>query len=333
MLPGPVPLRSFISAAVSHGASEALAAEADRSIKEWEDHVRREFGDRKSMQAALSDLVPTVRARQESTARQAVYRGMADIKGFTTDTAIVSFLIHPSEERPGWCDTALLGGSKGVRRLRSAVSIQYTSTLQSSTLGRRSITSNQQAGEGTILREFCRPVDLPIVTEIEGRKVHYTLATEGIGTRTEADFFLGEYYPGNHPLYAEDSDTPFRWVYATIEEPAKRMVFDVLVHREVWPNSAPRVRTYDTAVNGVADPNKPSRQRDLLNLRVSAVLLSDGPGRLWCQGVPRYAEMLGHIATRCGWNLDEFRIYRCEMTYPLYGSQVCMLFTPPNRGK
>ncbi len=332
MLPGPVPLRAFLAAATTKGASRTLAEATDLAIQEWEDHVRREFGDRKSMQAALSDLMPSVRVRQESTARQAVYRGMADIKGFTTETAVVAFMIHPSATRADWCDTALLGGSQGVRRLRSAVSIQYTSTLQSSPWGRRALSPNDQPGEGAILREYCRPTDLPIEIEVEGRCVHYTLATEGIGTRTEADFFLAEYYPGNHPLYAEDSDTPTRWVYATIEEPAKRLIFDVLVHREVWSEAAPQIRTFDTAVHGVADPNSPSRRRDLLDLRITPTTLPNGPGRFWCQGLPRYPDMLHDVASRSGWNLDDFRGYRCEITYPLYGSQVCMLFSPPSRG-
>ena len=88
---------------------------------------------------------------------------------------------------------------------------------------------------------------------------------------------------------------------------------------------------FDTAVNGVADPNDPTRRRDILSLGVLATALPSGAGRLCCEGIPRYSEMIHQVAARLGWNPNDFRGFRCEITYPVYGSQVCMLFQPPQK--
>lgn len=331
-LPGPIPLRAFLTTGVSHGADPELARKSVEAIREWDVYVRGEFGDRQSMQAALSDLVPMARARQELAAKQAVYRGMVDIKGFSVETALVAFMIHPSQSKPGRCDTALIGGSRSVRRRREGAIVHYTSSQVTDRGEGRQTVSDRQVGKDAIMRDFCRPSDLPIDISIEGERVHYTLATKGIGMRTDADFFLTEFYPGNHPLHAESLDALPRWNYATVEEPARRLVYDVHLHKSVWPDVEPRLLVFDTAVNGVADPNDPTRHRDVLKVAVHAAVMPDGPGGgLYCEGVPRYSEMVHQIAARHGWNSQDFRCIRCEISYPVYGSQICMLFRPPVR--
>jgi hypothetical protein len=330
VLPGRVPLRAFHVAAISAGASPALAKQSEEALCGWDRFVREEFGDRKSMHAALSDLAPGARRRQELASKQAIYRGMADIKGVSADTSLVTFVLHPSGDHPGRCDTLLIGGSAGVRRLRATATIQYTSVLQESPVGRRPIDGAGHDGR-PILREFCSPQDLPIVVEEDGRKVHYTLAMEGAGTRTNADFFLREFYPGNHPLWSEDGSSPPRWVYATIDIPSRRLVFNVYLHRDLWVGCEPYMMIFDTAVNGVADPLDPARQRDQLDLRLSAVPIRSGPERFWCEGVARHQVMLESVASSLGWVPDEFRCFRCEIEYPMYGSEVCMLFRPPRK--
>ena len=44
--------------------------------------------------------------------------------------------------------------------------------------------------------------------------------------------------------------------------------------------------------------------------------------------IPHYADLLRHVFERLGWDDARFRGYRCEIDYPIYGSQVAFAFDP-----
>lgn len=56
-----------------------------------------------------------------------------------------------------------------------------------------------------------------------------------------------------------------------------------------------------------------------------------GIDRFRCEEIPRYPELLASMLERLGQDGRRFRAYRCRIAYPFYGSQACMLFTPPDR--
>lgn len=45
--------------------------------------------------------------------------------------------------------------------------------------------------------------------------------------------------------------------------------------------------------------------------------------------VPRYDEIVRHVFEELDWDPARFRGYRCRIDYPIYGSQVTMVFDPP----
>jgi len=105
------------------------------------------------------------------------------------------------------------------------------------------------------------------------------------------------------------------------------MLLDVLVHRDLFPAGSPELRIYDTALEGVADANDPARDADRFDLdeRITTPLS-------WrAARAPRHADVLAHVFGRLGWDEKAMRLYRCEIDYPIYGSQVAMLFEPERR--
>ena len=44
---------------------------------------------------------------------------------------------------------------------------------------------------------------------------------------------------------------------------------------------------------------------------------------------PMYVDLLRHVFERTGWDDRRFRVYRCSIAYPLYGSQVAIAFDVP----
>lgn len=55
------------------------------------------------------------------------------------------------------------------------------------------------------------------------------------------------------------------YVFAEIATPTKLLLFDVLVHRAIYPGAIPELGTYDTAFDGVVDVNDPAREVDRLD--------------------------------------------------------------------
>ena len=119
------------------------------------------------------------------------------------------------------------------------------------------------------------------------------------------------------------------YVFAEVGTPAKTLVFDVLVHKDIYPGSEPTLAIYDTAFDGVADVNDRARDIDRLDLSETIQMLGEGVSKFRTAQVPRYAKMLLHVLDQLKWDASMFRGYRCKIDYPLYGSQVAMMFDPP----
>ena len=108
LLPGVVPLRNFVAAARKHGARVRAAQTAERKLRAFEDELQRAFGTRTRLDAVIADALPDARRRHEENARQAVYRGMAMIKGISLDLNSTTWVIHPSARNPRRVDILVL---------------------------------------------------------------------------------------------------------------------------------------------------------------------------------------------------------------------------------
>ncbi len=330
-IPGPAPLRQLVRAAGRKGASEQFVNAAEAAIREFENLIRNDTGDRAGLEAIIGARLPDAREKLEINARQAVFRGTAAIKGLMADTALVSFIVHPSAQDPNaWCDTLMLGGFTALRRLRPGALVRFTAVLaepehQRATLDGASVT----AESGPLLSQFCSPSPPPIGVSVQRDRVQYDMAEGCVGPRSAVDVFLAEHYPRNHARYRQDSVGGKRWFFATVEQPVKTLVFDIFLHESVWPNSVPELRQFDTTVGGVVDPNDAQSDNARLDLADSVSPLGRGLARFRVKEIPNYLDMLRFVCAKVDWNVDAFRAYRCKIPYPFYGAQICMLFDPP----
>jgi hypothetical protein len=110
--------------------------------------------------------------------------------------------------------------------------------------------------------------------------------------------------------------------------PAKTLIFDMVLHEEVFTGSDPVVHVYNAGLRGRPDVNDPRRDVDRMDVREPIEFLGRGSGRLHAPEVPNYADMLRHVCGQLGWDLDAFRTYRCRVQYPVHGWVVCMSFLP-----
>ena len=328
-LPGSTAMRHVLAAAREHGAGAPVIQVAEDALRTFDEFVRERFDDRAGLDAAIGASLPGARRKFEATSKQTMYRGACGLKGVTSDAMLVTFFAFPSADDTTICDTAVVNGFVGLRRVRPGATMQFSSYLVESNHSRLDIAAADSTSP--LLEPFCDPPQPPLTRTNEGKVVHYQLQDRGVGPKSAVNLFAAEFYPRNHPRYRDPAKPGKRWFYGSVDHPTRLLVLDVLMHEDMWPSSEPELRLYDTIVYGNADPNDARRDKDRLDLAESIASLGRGTDRFRCEEIPRYPELLTHMFDRLGQDGKRVRGYRCRIAYPFYGSQACVLFAPPDR--
>jgi hypothetical protein len=334
MMPGPAPLRQLLRAAKEKGLDLEIVRDAEEAVRQFDLLIHHEAGNRTSLDAIITTCLPDAREKFELFNKQAVYRGMAQLKGVVADVTLNTGLLHPAQDDEG-LDGVWILGSIGLRRIRPTAVVHYcshrlpegASDIHPLTLDRDEVTGLH----GLLLDQFCsRP--LPALDAHErGSTVHYTLGGNAVGPPSAVDLFFAELTPHCMPRYRDVNNPKRHGPASEVTTPTKTLIYDLLIHEEVYPGPDPELLIYDTAVNGVADMNDVTREIDRLDLKEAIEPLGMGTAVFRTAEVGNYVEMLRHVCAKLGWDEREFRGYRCRVQYPVYGAQYSMAFTPPEK--
>lgn len=319
LLPGVVPLRQFVDAAREQGARARAAQTAEHKLRAFDHELQRAFGTRTRLDAVIADTLPEARRRHEESARQAVYRGMAMIKGISLDLNSVTWVVHPSARNPRRVDILVLAALVGIHRLRPTARFRVGA----------SHARKRPAENARLLRQFCRPADLSISVSSEEDYTFYEISTGSVRRDAAADVFFSELLaaPRKDPGRAKDI-----WHVGDVTlHPTRRLELVLLVHRSVWPGCDFSLRAYDTAGRGVIVLPDPEREFDRLSVDGTITRSPADVDALRASAVPRYSDLLRHLTTPLGWKLEEspgrpaFNKFSCEIAYPLYGSEIMLV--------
>jgi hypothetical protein len=327
-LPGPESLRKFIEVARSVDASERAVSAGLRAVESFESLIREVAGDRSGLDAILSDRLPGARARLESEAKQAVYRGMRQIKGIAADVVTCTAMLRPSEEDHDHLDLLLVRGYFGLRRVRptGTFTLKIVNAATEPRAFARTLDGTPVRAEPrrALLEPFCSGGGESLRVVEVGDTVLYAVDWgSGIGLASAHDLVLAELRRTGPRRYRKPDDPrPRTGLSDAINVPSRRYVFDLLLHREAYPDWEPRVRVLETGEQGRAAANDPTRDLDLIDVEESITPLGTGLGRCGLDDVPRYGEMLEHVLGRAGWEPGELRAFRTDIEYPIFGSQV-----------
>lgn len=328
-MPGPSPLRSLVRSAKRKGAPADLIEVADRAIDAFERMLVEQIGDKTGLNALIGAWLPEARQEVDATARQLMYRGSSLVKGLYADVAVVSFLLHRAADTPDRCDTAMIGGWVGLCRIRPRVPMRFVARL----VHPKDNTGPMFDAAGDpfyerFLQEFSDQ-PLPVTIRQATDRREYWLDDRGVGPRSSTRVFVTERYKSNHPfLQPATTAAPLRFFYAGVDVPVKTLILDVFLAEDVWPGVDPELRIYDTAANGVANPNDPSRDLDMMEPPTSIYRITGGIAGARSAIIPNYPSMLESVLQNHGWSASAFRGYRCQIDYPMYSSQICQVFNP-----
>jgi len=330
-MPGPEALRRLLEAAEPRLEDEAVLERARAAVSAYDRLIRSVAGDRGRFDTLLTGWLPEAREKVDLLCRQSVYRGMVGLRGSSGDVKLSVAIMHPSEDAQH-VDLLWLIGVMGLQRLRPGVRVRFASRHLNAPAAAGAVDSEGQAGNdsGLDLDRFTPEPRGRMGVQRVGSAVHFLLDEPAVGNDAAVNVMVSTLTRRCMNRYEANPASPRRrGPVAEIDLPLKELVFDALVHRDLFPDREPRADVYDTAFLGLPSVNDPTRATDRLDVRPTVQRLADDPGRLRLAEHPSYEALIRHACGRVGWDPAEFRVYRARMEYPLYGTSVHLTFEAP----
>ncbi|MGD8454523.1 MAG: hypothetical protein PVJ57_22135 [Phycisphaerae bacterium] len=332
LMPGPEALRMLLRAAAGKGVGRSTIVAAEKAVSAFEQLIEHDVGSRDGLEAVISESLPDARRKFELANKQAMFKAAANLKGMMAEVYWVTFLAHPGKDAERH-DVAGLSGLRGLRRVRPGAAVLVTNRVMATDLGDEAyltLDGGRIDGiDGLLLKPYCSSPLPELDAKQKGSCLYYRLADPGYGPNSAVDLTFAELCRRSIHRYRPAQGKRISGTWAEVEHPVKTLVFDFLLHQDVWPGCEPELRIYDTIVRGTAEPENPERDIDLLELDESIELLGRTAAKFRAVEIPNYLDMLRHACGRLGWDVEQFRGYRCRIQYPFYGSQVCMAFNLP----
>ncbi|MCB9844831.1 MAG: hypothetical protein H6811_02430 [Phycisphaeraceae bacterium] len=336
-LPGPDGLRRVVAAARDSGGNDALLRACEARIEELERLLEAEGVTRETLRVMLGAYLPEVRASQARDNCRAAFSAMSNLAGYYADTMVGCMILLPGST-PDSVHLSAVRGFVGWRRLREdpwCFTQGHRSSLPSDAQHPVPMTLDgvpvSQLDQPALLEEFCSDPPPRFVPYPSQGWQMYALDDHEVGIRSRRTFYIAELMRDAEQRYASQ-DTTFAMETGLVTHPYKNLVFDVLLHAEVWPGSRPTLEFYRTAGLGpVSEWTRSQRQHDRVDMFLAPLDLGLGLPRIECSAVGDYRRVVEHVLARLGHGPGSFRGYRCQMDYPLYGVQLSMLFELPSR--
>lgn len=336
LLPGPNPLRKMVEAAAELGAASEYCEPAERQVTAFDELIRDEAGDRGSLRAMLSAWLPEERREFEGQRRQTIFKALNELEGVSCDFELASMLLAPAKEE-GKLDIVSVKCLLGIDRIRPDATVKLE-TRRIADGGDETGKCSPRVplnldGEPAVdglhtvrLNDFCNAPPAPLVARQFGNMVEYSLGPTGFGRGSKVDLVIAE-VNRSEPVHRQPSTERPPYFFMLPEMPTRRGVFDLLVHRDVFGGASPRMLSYNTTSLGPSAALDPARKLDERDCPEPMQQLGNGIHRVRMLEFPRYTTLLEHVGEKLNYNLDEFKVFRIAMSYPLVGRQLTLAFT------
>jgi hypothetical protein len=335
MIPGPEPLRRLLRAAEKKKVDPEVIREARAAVDRFEQLIDSVAGDRSALDAIISGWLPDAREKVELLAKQSVFRGISQLLGTACDVEHHTLLLYPTMSADGRADTAevradslWLTVSRGLRRLRPGLPVRYDIHSTAPMLTVTGQPLEQLAG--LMLEQFCSsPLPTFKVTHLRD-KTQCLLAGDDVGVQSAIDLVHATVLLGGKEMHRSPGEPPRKTAMSVgISMPSKTIIFDVLLHEDVYPGQQPTLYLYQTLAAGVAHPDDRGRDMDRLDVLESIQTLGAGITKFRSTDTPGYRDMLRYVCDQRGWDGEKLRGFRCRVEYPIYSSQIMMGFDLP----
>lgn len=325
-VPGPESLRAMAQTARGQGAPAPVVDDALRAIDDFASLIRRDFGTRGALNAAISPHNEDLQRHFEHSSRYHIYKGMRQVLGVDAETWVTSMIFVPSAKDPDRLAVTTIQGALGMRRLRPDAEAYFTFGPPFQAEDEPHDLSRSPIG----LEEFYANAPAQLESLVSGTQVVHRLASNSLGKQAVVDMLAVSHDAMGPPRYASPK-RPRGGIVVFTDIPAKTLVCDAILHERVFPDSEPVLRFYKPGTRGPANPNDPTRDIDRIDFPERVEALGLAPDRFEAPEIPRYDEMVRRVFGQIGQPIDKFRVFRLRMAYPVPGFQCVMAFDAPRK--
>jgi hypothetical protein len=283
----------------------------------------QQVAPRTSRQAAL---------RSHLEQRQAFHEAAADLAGRWSDLQSAIWCIGPSVDDPSRRVSVYLCGFIGHESRSVAMPLvvaQFGDLARehdecapahiATSLDERAVAG---ASPNVLLEQFSSSPRPRITARQRASRVEYCVDTDDEHARGPFDVVLASRVSA-FDTPEDDGDPPLLEVWSLSSYPARHLVFDVFLHRDLARTSIPSLSTHAWSSSLTA-------QRDRWSTRVPnpprLQVLGSGRAAAACEAFPRQVELVGHALDSQGWRDQDFVGFRCEQSFPLWRIGYCMQF-------
>ncbi|MFT3683670.1 MAG: hypothetical protein QM783_01885 [Phycisphaerales bacterium] len=266
--------------------------------------------------------------QDDVAARATLFNAAAHVVGRWTDTLVGVSLIRPVPGSPRLTESVQLRAHLGHRARVNSAPLELGSRMQAPAADEQAYTTldpeSQSGPWGALVVPFCsRP--LPRVTSRRtGASVTHVVEAEEESSDKPFDVVIANRTktPEPHPA---TFTPPLGEVSSIVRQPARRLLHDVFLHRDIARMCIPALETHlwtptDTRVMARWSTRIPGGPR--------LQLLGQGLSNTGTPAWERYGDLLryGFDHAGSGWNPEEFVGYRCELEFPLWRCSYHFLF-------
>ena len=336
-VPGRVSIKRFLAAAAKRGASSELLESVETVYQDFERLIETHAGDRSSFDSIVSGFDQTAAEQMGLVQRRATFRGQRHILGIQARTQLLCFVLHPGV---GTKNDDLLS-------IRGLVDLSQTRHHRAWTISRAWVGDSDESQLCTersnepldteakamhgvaLLQEFCSN-PLPQIQTFKTKAGHTQtqLMLEAVGKDSSATCMLGDVWRDTFARY-RDAHNCSHEAFVLVRTPVETLILDVLVYEGMYGRITPTAFALsdheDTSATII------DRERDLLDMNLSATYMGQGPSVLDTPNVPRYPEMAQYAFDRLGWDGENFDVYRCRVQFPVMPSSVVVRFDLPEK--
>jgi hypothetical protein len=335
-IPGSGALRIFLRAAAARNAAADSLDSARRTFAEFDDLVRIHAGSRKLFDMMLAGCAVQDQLRAAAEQRKLAFLGNSYTFGVQARVVMRTLIAGPSADPLMW-DGVAIRAFVDLRRIRPNVAwlISRPSTVDESHARHTQFESeplDPDAGPMStalpLVRRFCS-VPLPeyrLVAE-RGGYLEYELAETSVGNTGLLTCVTGEIVRRVEPRYRTAQYRDFAVAFL-VRTPAELLVFDLLVHRALFPGRTPHVQLFSDLFEGSRTFRY--RESDALPVLETLECLSAAPDALRLKELPRYPELVQYAFERVGWRPEEFQVFRLRMQYPALATTLLLKHELPD---
>jgi hypothetical protein len=323
-IPGPETLRSIVRAAGHAGVESQRTDRALNLIEVFDQLIRKQYGTRAAMNAALSSQSEQAREQFEQSSRYQVYKGMSQIVGAQSSLWATTMMLTSNPEKPDGIDISTIHGTSGLRRLRPDTPIRFFYGIPPEYIDSRQ--SPQRKGDD--VHSFLVHQPAPLTVEQENGQIINTFAPECDGKDALYDMFSEVFIPNGSNRFASHGRT-MRGTTVIPDVPVVTLVSDVILCDGIFDGITPELFVYNTMPRGGADIEDSKRNFDRVSVSESVCEIDVNSAEISVQGFPKYADMVRYLCEKNERKFESVRMYRLRVQYPVFGFQYTMAFKVP----